>query len=308
MVQLSDDDVQRYGYSVSRDPAMQTRQWLNQRTGEVQQVPLGIDPGFAHNVGLLDPARNARRVADVKHGAGSTVPTPPAAPRTWQEFAIVGREVVRELTEEAGPPVRQGFSEAFRTGLLERMRDRVGGTDVDVASRTGGRVSRQATVRLKEAVEAFVPTAWVRAGNVMPAVVQGRSGYAGGAYYYSRRPPELHVDADPATSVHEYIHHLQYRVEGFHAPWRQFYRDRTTLPDGRQEPAVGSKKYGSKYRVREDAWIDDYMGAVSELELAARIYEILSHGLYRRQVIGELAIKDPELLNFAVGFLLRFEP
>ena len=205
------------------------------------------------------------------------------------------------------PPERPGFSEAFRAGLLERMSDCIGGTDADVASRTGGRVSRQATVRLKQVVEAFVPTSWVRAGNVMPAVVQGRSGYVGG-WYHHRRPPELHVDADPATSVHEYIRHLQYRVEGFHAPWRQFYRDRTTLPEGSQERAVGSKKYGSKYRVREDAWIDDYMGAVSELELAARVYEILSHGLYRQQVIGRLAIKDPELLNFAVGFLLRFEP
>ena len=148
----------------------------------------------------------------------------------------------------------------------------------------------------------------MRAGNAMPAVVQGHSGYAGGAYYHFRRPPELHVDADPATSVHEYVHHLQYRLEGFHAAWRQFYRDRTRLPDGSQERAVGSKKYGSKYRVREDQWYDDYMGEVGEVELAARVFEILSHGLYRRQVIGELLIHDPELVSFAVGLLLRFGP
>lgn len=71
---------------------------------------------------------------------------------------------------------------------------------------------------------------------------------------------------------------------------------------------VGSKRYGSKYRVREDQWYDDYMGAVSEMELATRVFEILSHNLYQRQVIGELLQHDPELVNFAVGFLLRFEP
>ena len=295
---------------------MRTREWLNRRTGETSRVPLGIDPGFAHNVGALDPVRASVRVAEARHGAGSIVPRPPAAPKTWREYAIIGREVVRELTEEAGDATREGFSEAFRAGLLSRLGDRVGEIPADISSKTRGRVSIRAAARVREAVRAFVPSTWVRAGNETPAVVQGRSGYAGGAYYSSRRPPELHVDADPATAVHEYIHHLQFagltpadRVGRFQAPWAAFYHDRTSLDDGsgRLEPLVDSK-YGAQYQIRKDRWYDDYMGEASGLELAARVFQILSHGLYRRQVIGELLLHDPELVHFAVGFMLRFEP
>lgn len=53
VVQLSETAMKRFGYSVSPDPSLQTRPWLNQRTGEMVQVPLGIDPGFAHNVGRV---------------------------------------------------------------------------------------------------------------------------------------------------------------------------------------------------------------------------------------------------------------
>ncbi len=36
---------------VKQAPAIQTREWLDNRTGEVRVVPLGIDPGFGYNVG-----------------------------------------------------------------------------------------------------------------------------------------------------------------------------------------------------------------------------------------------------------------
>ena len=52
VAQLSDYDLERYGYSVSPDPQSISRPWTNTRTGEVVQVPHGIDPGFGHNVGL----------------------------------------------------------------------------------------------------------------------------------------------------------------------------------------------------------------------------------------------------------------
>ena len=60
--QLSDDDLERYGHKVSSGPppgSEQTRPWVNRRTGEPARVPVGIDPGFAHNVGLINPGRDA---------------------------------------------------------------------------------------------------------------------------------------------------------------------------------------------------------------------------------------------------------
>lgn len=40
--------------------------WTNKRTGETVQVPVGIDPGFAHNVGRLDPSTEAQALLDAK--------------------------------------------------------------------------------------------------------------------------------------------------------------------------------------------------------------------------------------------------
>ena len=49
--QLSERDLQRFGYSVSPPPKLKTRAWRNKRTGKVVWVPKGVDPGFAYNAG-----------------------------------------------------------------------------------------------------------------------------------------------------------------------------------------------------------------------------------------------------------------
>lgn len=36
---------------VKTAPTIETREWVNKRTGEVSRVPVGIDPGFGYNVG-----------------------------------------------------------------------------------------------------------------------------------------------------------------------------------------------------------------------------------------------------------------
>lgn len=56
--QLSEDDLERYGYDVSKGPppgSLEARPWHNKRTGATVQVPRGIDPGFQHNVGQHTP-------------------------------------------------------------------------------------------------------------------------------------------------------------------------------------------------------------------------------------------------------------
>ncbi len=50
-VQLSKGDLKKYGWGVSRPPAVKKIDWLNRRTGEMLKVPKGISPGFAYNVG-----------------------------------------------------------------------------------------------------------------------------------------------------------------------------------------------------------------------------------------------------------------
>lgn len=55
--QLSQRDLDRYGYELSPEaPPSPTREWINPRTGEVRQVPMGIDPGFDYHVGKANLA------------------------------------------------------------------------------------------------------------------------------------------------------------------------------------------------------------------------------------------------------------
>ncbi len=66
--QLSDDDLTDFDFSPSDGPppgSLQERLWFNPRTGQTLSVPVGIDPGFAHNVGQLGAIEEITR--DVPH-------------------------------------------------------------------------------------------------------------------------------------------------------------------------------------------------------------------------------------------------
>jgi hypothetical protein len=77
---------------------------------------------------------------------------------------------------------------------------------------TGGRVSATAARNLRASVRDFFPASWIRAGNRVRATARGHNRGAGGSYrQYAAKPPELYVPArNAATTVHEYVHHLQY--------------------------------------------------------------------------------------------------
>jgi phage putative head morphogenesis protein, SPP1 gp7 family len=52
VIQLSQRDLNREGLQVApKAPVVTTREYTNRRTGEVSRVPVGIDPGWAYNVG-----------------------------------------------------------------------------------------------------------------------------------------------------------------------------------------------------------------------------------------------------------------
>ena len=51
-IQLSAHDLKALGYQVSPDPADDLVMYTNDRTGETQMIPRGIDPGFAYNPGV----------------------------------------------------------------------------------------------------------------------------------------------------------------------------------------------------------------------------------------------------------------
>lgn len=75
VTQWSEDDLEEHGWQVSPDPQILELPWKNQRTGKTVQVPVGIDPGWQHNVGktsqrvrmrerLIDKVRAWPEIAD----------------------------------------------------------------------------------------------------------------------------------------------------------------------------------------------------------------------------------------------------
>lgn len=52
-IQLSQDDLDDLGLEVSASEPVKTENWTNPRTGKVEKVPVGQDPGFGYNVGAV---------------------------------------------------------------------------------------------------------------------------------------------------------------------------------------------------------------------------------------------------------------
>ena len=102
--QLSDGEAERYGYNAD-DPDQPadfgTQRYVNRRTGDVEEVPVGIDPGWAQNPGMqraqtaadfiagrvdaMSPEAREAAVADLadswllKRIASATIPFDPAS-------------------------------------------------------------------------------------------------------------------------------------------------------------------------------------------------------------------------------------
>jgi SPP1 gp7 family putative phage head morphogenesis protein len=63
-VQLSDADLRAMGKSVDTAPPVVERQYVNKRTGEIEKIPVGIDPGFNYNPGASRSSMLKQRLDD----------------------------------------------------------------------------------------------------------------------------------------------------------------------------------------------------------------------------------------------------
>ena len=61
------DNLKKHGVISEKAPTIAERDWFNRKTGETLKVPLGIDPGWAYNVGIAGArAAELQRVATSK--------------------------------------------------------------------------------------------------------------------------------------------------------------------------------------------------------------------------------------------------
>ena len=102
--------LDRNGWEVSDSPAIETRPWRNPHTGEIVNVPLGIDPGFAYNPGkawlmnegarvVTEPLPKLRPALPPAQDAGPARPVPsrPEAPVVAPEAPSAAPEPVPDV-------------------------------------------------------------------------------------------------------------------------------------------------------------------------------------------------------------------
>ena len=100
VVQLSDDDLKRNDWKVSSSPRVQTIPWENRRTGKIHQVPVGIDPGWDHNVGKISGRVRTRELLEERVRAWPEMAADAALEMRERDF---GSRAFRDFIRNARP-------------------------------------------------------------------------------------------------------------------------------------------------------------------------------------------------------------
>lgn len=93
VIAQTDRDLQRLGLKPTTAPDIKTRAWLNPRTGETSQVPLGIDAGWDYHVGKGGPQSLARAALD----SISSAPAPLGAAANAQIAPHIADDVLADF-------------------------------------------------------------------------------------------------------------------------------------------------------------------------------------------------------------------
>ena len=328
--QLDADDIERRGYEVlPTRPAYegQTRAWHNERTGEDVRVPVGVDPGWDHNVGRQDSVRAARSVLVEKIADAPVAVAQAAVHEGWDSYASAGR-AVRETISNAipGAPGETAHALAFRERLVATLQRRRGAGEIEAEVAPGrfGKRHAKAVETVREVSRVF-PRRWVEEANRITLRAADNSTPDGGTYYprdWTGKPQAgtgvTHKNAgyalistapDRGTALHEYTHHLQNAMPGLDALFRDLHKART-----RGEPILQLRDYSTGIVGREDQYIDPYCGReygeYGPLEVITCAYEVLlgTPANKKQRGLRSLLRDDPGMADLAIGALMRYDP
>ena len=311
-------------------PDLGTREWTNTRTGEVQDVPRGIDPGFDYNPGVA--AMRARNMESVVAQKLATVPAPLAqaardaglsVPKTVAEFQEAGRRIVEQLPDGSASPL------GTRAALLARLADEVGiSTPAKVASKGAG-------AKLVQDASRLFPDSWTGAADDLgPLHVKAKAHSRGwqftelrdlsgftirlsdfgavrpekGAGYMVVRTGSLE------NAVHEYAHRLQSALPELDALFQDLHRQRTQGEMLESLRALTGIKYSPSEVTRKDKYVNPYQGKEypgrGALEVMTMAFEAILGGgtTPDTRQFREIYTKDRELVEFVVGLLFYWKP
>ena len=114
VIQLSKDDLDDLGLSVTQAPAVTTYDWANPRTGKVERIPAGIDPGFDHNPGQ-------RRLEELQRLAGEKVKALPTDLRKAASDGLAAAQREAALQFDGSTPAGEWHVAAWK-GSQEWLR------------------------------------------------------------------------------------------------------------------------------------------------------------------------------------------
>lgn len=230
-------------------PDVLTRQWHNPRTGQIQTIPVGIDPGFGYNPGIAGARAKAQRVLEKEklssldpalatsaRASGTTVPTIAKAKADQPDWKTLGLPDLRAMTGNVdAPPLLKGA--ATPGEALDTVRSALG-------VEPGGGVLVETPVEMVMLLDASLP-------HVVEKRLDQRERYANFILPTLRNPTEVWAtEYDDATVRHRYIKLFSgskydllvvVRVEPDGSIfWNMMQRDRKKLNDQR----VGERIYG----------------------------------------------------------------
>lgn len=316
---------------VKAAPPERLREWTNTRTGETLQVPVGIQPGFAYNVGKARAAELAKLVdkklsettpaiAKAVRDAGLT------PPKSLDEFIASGRAISATLPDGGIDAL------ACHAALLDRLAREIGTAKAaQVATRgAGAALVKKASQRLPdswtEATDQLGPLhvkaqararAWqyTMDGDSGPTRVRlssfGIVPVRKGAGYILVRTGALE------DAVHEYAHRIQAALPKLDALFQELHRRRTAGEQlMRLRDLTGITGYRRDEWARRDKYINPYQGK----EYAGRgALEVMSMAL--ESVLGidpsarhtltrfnKLYNEDREMFDFVIGLLFHWKP
>lgn len=334
VVQLDERQLRRLGKSgPDRAPEVTTREWLNPRTGEILQVPHGIDPGWAYHPGRSRAEQLRRQLEDKARAAPELGRRAVAAaeavrPPSLDEAIEEGRARIEALARDESGSLS---AVALRSGLRESLAAERGlSHEARVESRGRG-------AELVRIASRHYPDDWVRAadayGPLYARYDRGRGGHwTAPDRYVGRRvrlpgwgvisPPPgagyIRV-RDQSVAIHEYAHRLQVALPALDDYFQQLHLRRTQGQPRRRLRELTEIDYGLDEVAQEDHYYNPYTGKIygphpglahigraGALEVMAMAYQhIWADDLRTLQRVLE---HDPELIALAVGLLYRYRP
>ncbi len=335
VIQLGDRQLKQLGVEAGQAPEESWTEYTNQRSGETQRVPAGVDPAFNYPPGGRQQAlQKALAEKQAKAAEGLAPPiaaaVPPIDPRTAtvEEFIAAGKRIVDSLPDAATNPME------FHSALVQRMSEEVGISTPCKVVNTG-----LAANLVREASQLF-PDSWTRAadefGNLYTKGITGRAWHQTYDFHdpgYKIRTKVqnfgyrevTHGDGfitvgrgDLPTAVHEFSHRLQSVLPNLDQKFSTLHRQRTTGdPQETLASLYPGHGYGLSEVTRKDKYFHAYQG--KEYDWNDKPKEVMTMAM--EAILGAggktpaaaerlrmLYTVDREMVDLTIGLLFHWIP